>query len=98
MTPEQGRGMQALKRLANDALERLPREEARSFIDAMTAVEFADSIEAMSDAGRATDGETGGNIFYESAAARVRAADKYIAELERKVRDLEQQLAVPRAA
>jgi hypothetical protein len=44
--------------------------------------EFADALSAMSAAGVATDGETGGNLFYESAATRIRAAGLAIDELK----------------
>lgn len=87
MQAEQGRGLQVLKRLANDALERIPRDDARSFIDAMTAEQFADALSAMSAAGVATDGESGGNLFYESASTRIREADRRIAELERELEE-----------
>lgn len=83
MQAEQGRGLKVLKQLAHDALNRLPRDEARSFIDAMSADEFADALVAVSAAGVAADGETGGNLFYESAATRIRAAFARIDQLER---------------
>lgn len=70
MTPEHGRGLQALRKLADDAIKRMPREDARSFIDSLQHEELADLMDAASAAGVATG--TGGNLFYESAAARLR--------------------------
>jgi hypothetical protein len=67
----------------------MQRDEAASFIDAMPSVEFADTLKAMSAAGFAVDGATGGNLFYESAARRIAAADKIICDLERRVTQLE---------
>lgn len=73
MTPEQGRGMQVLKRLADDALERMPRDEAQSFIDGMSNPDFAEALKALSAGGVAANGQSGGNLFYESAATRILA-------------------------
>jgi hypothetical protein len=50
----------------------MPRDEARSFIDVLENGELADLMDAASAAGVATG--TGGNVLYESAAARLRAA------------------------
>ena len=71
MTTEEGRGLQVLRRLLNGALERMPREDARSFIDALEHDELAALLDVMSAAGQATG--TGGNLFYESCASRLRA-------------------------
>lgn len=74
MTPQQGKGMQVLFRLANNALEQMPRDEALGYIDALTNEQLADFMEASSAAGVATG--TGGNLFYESAAARLRGSER----------------------
>lgn len=70
MTPSQGRGVRALVVLASDALERMNRDDARSFIDGLSDEELADVMDAASAASVAA-GSTG-NLFYESAAARLR--------------------------
>lgn len=61
-------------------LERLPRDDARSFIDLLEHEEAADVAEALSSAGVATG--SGGNLLYETLAPRVRTLVRYEAEID----------------
>lgn len=72
MTPQQGRGVREWAFIASAALERLSRETALELIEGLTDEELADMMAAYSAAGVAADGPAAGNLFYESAARRLR--------------------------
>jgi hypothetical protein len=73
MTPQQGKGVQALFRLTMDTAGRMPRAEAKGLVSAMSSDELADFMDASSAAGVAAG--SGGNLFYEEGADRIRRGE-----------------------
>lgn len=73
MERRHGSAVQLLAGLADSLMKRLPREEARSFVDGLEDAELADVMQSISDASLANGGT--GDLLSESAAARLRGAD-----------------------
>lgn len=69
----EGKGVNVLLVLSELGCQALGREKTRSLIDGLTDERLADVLEALSAADVAAGGT--GNLFYESAAARLRGID-----------------------
>lgn len=60
-------------KLTSSVVDRMPREEAKGYVEAMGREDLADFMEASNAAGLATG--TGGNLFYEAAAKEIRKGE-----------------------
>jgi hypothetical protein len=73
MTRGQGNGVLTLAGMTQSLLRPLPSDQQRSHINGLTDEQFADVLDALALAGVAAGDEP--NLFYESAAARLRGRD-----------------------